>query len=89
MNLIQQAPQRPSLKAVSGRVINLSAATLAFRLADMFYGTYLAERLDIAFKKVAALRQSKPDKIVVSEIFHIRKFEKAYGGNILSEFSVS
>ena len=55
----------------------------------MFHGTCPAERLDMAFKKVAALWQSKPDEIVVSEMFHIREFEKAYGGNILGEFSVS
>ena len=69
--------------------IDLSAVTLAFQLADMFHGTCPVECLDLAFKKVAALRQSKPDEIVVSEMFHVREFEKDYRGNILGESSVS
>jgi hypothetical protein len=55
----------------------------------MFHGACLGERLDVALKKVAALRQSKPDEIVISEMFHMREFEKVYGGNIRSESSVS
>lgn len=69
--------------------IDLSAATLAVRLAGTFHGACSGERLDVALKKVAALRQSKPDEIVISEMFHVREFEKVYGGNIRSESSVS
>ncbi|KAJ5330579.1 hypothetical protein N7476_000362 [Penicillium atrosanguineum] len=66
----------------------LGRATLAFRLADMFHGSCPAECLDVAFKKVAALRPSKPDEIVISEMFHVREFEKAYRRNIFAPFYV-
>ncbi|KAJ6103457.1 hypothetical protein N7486_005884 [Penicillium sp. IBT 16267x] len=51
---------------------------LATLLAGAFHESYPMEDLEAAFKKVPAILQSKSDRIIVTEMFHVKAFEQEY-----------
>ncbi|KAJ6103954.1 hypothetical protein N7486_004176 [Penicillium sp. IBT 16267x] len=51
---------------------------LATLLAERFHESYPMEDLEAAFKKVPEIWQSKSDRIVVTEMFHVKTFEQEY-----------
>jgi len=58
---------------------------LATLLAERFHESSPMEDLEAAFKKVPGIWQSKPDKIVVSEMFHVKTFEQECRRGYLGE----
>ena len=50
---------------------------LAYFLAQVFHKVYPIEGLESAFKKVPEILQSKPDRVVATEMFHVKAFEQA------------
>ena len=55
----------------------MGIANLALRLADIFT-SLTPERLDLAFKVTREIQQSKADKVVAIEMFHVKSFEETY-----------
>ena len=49
---------------------------LATLLAGAFHESYPMEDLEAAFKKVPEILQSKSDRIIVTEMFHVKAFEQ-------------
>ncbi|KAJ5982289.1 hypothetical protein N7451_012389 [Penicillium sp. IBT 35674x] len=47
-------------------------------LAEAFHESYPMEGLKAAFEKVPEIWQSKSDRIVVTEMFHVKAFEQEY-----------
>jgi hypothetical protein len=58
---------------------------LATLLANAFHESYPVEDLDAAFKKVPEIWQSKSDRIVVTEMFHVKTYEQKYQLGYLGE----
>jgi len=58
---------------------------LATLLAERFHESSPMEDLEAAFKKVPGIWQSKPDRIVVSEMFHVKTFEQECRRGYLGE----
>jgi hypothetical protein len=56
---------------------DLSTDCLATLLAQTFHEAYPMKDLEAAFKKVPAILLSKPDRIVATEMFHVKAFEQA------------
>ncbi|KAJ5481361.1 hypothetical protein N7475_000173 [Penicillium sp. IBT 31633x] len=66
---------------------NLDRKSMAFRLAHNF-SSLTPERLDAAFQTIHEIQQSKADKIVAIEMFHVKSFEEAYKSNKIGPTTV-
>lgn len=57
----------------------------AIRFAKTFDESNPTEDLNTAFQKVPEIWQSKPDRIVVTEMFHVKAFQQKYQDGYLGE----
>jgi hypothetical protein len=67
-------------------MVNLSIDCLATLLAKIFHEAYPMNDLEGAFKKVPEILLSKPDRIVATEMFHVKAFEQACQIDNLGEY---
>ncbi|CEJ62858.1 hypothetical protein PMG11_11343 [Penicillium brasilianum] len=67
-------------------MVNLSIDCLAALLAEIFHEAYPMNDLEAAFKKVPEILLSKPDRIVATEMFHVKAFEQACQIDKLGEY---
>ncbi|KAF3399880.1 hypothetical protein F1880_008449 [Penicillium rolfsii] len=68
-------------------IVDLSVDCLATLLAKIFHEAYPIKDLEAAFQKVPEILRSKPDRIVATEMFHVKAFEQACQINNLDDRS--